>query len=735
MSSHLKMDEPQPNHLLDEMAQGVIGKPLDRPDGPLKVSGRATYAHEWDLENLAYGFLVRAPFAKGRVVSLGKHKVEAISGVLRVIDDERLLKVPAQGTANEAPQQGTSDVFYLGQPIALVVAETYEQACHGARALSIEYAAADTVAVDPEAEDAATDTPESSQLEQGDVDKAMRDSAFSVDQIYRTPGHTSAAMEPHCSIAEWDNDKLLLRGSFQMVNFNRNELADSLGIDPENVRILSPFVGGGFGSKLGISPDAVAAAIAAKELGRPVVVAMTRQQVFESTMRRSESRQRIRLAANHEGVLTGLAHEVLVSNLSGEDFFEPVPQATHFIYGGEHRLISLEVARLNRTCAGSVRAPGEAVGVTALENALDELAEAAGIDPVELRKRNIPQRHPEEDIAYSSRKFSEALELGAKRFGWEQRNAQPGQMRDGEWLVGMGMASATRVNLLGESKARVTLNADGTATVETDMTDIGTGSYAILTQIAAEMLGLPINKVEARLGDSDLPPSAGSGGSWGAASSGSSVFLACKEIRSRLCDRLDCDPGKLILKNGEAILGDRVEPLAEILDGETLQAEGHIEPGGTSEKVQQATYGAIFAEVGVNSVTGETRVRRMLGVFGAGRILNEKTARSQCIGGMVWGLGMALTEHLMIDPRLGHIVNHDLAEYHLPVNLDVPQLEVEFLNERDDWANPMQAKGIGELGICGSGAAVVNAIFNATGVRVRDYPATLEKIFPYLPDR
>ena len=569
--------------------------------------------------------------------------------------------------------------------------------------------------------------PKAKQSDVGDIEEAMAKAAFTVDRTWRTPGHSSAAMEPHAAIAAWDGDTLELRGSYQMLKYNRNELADALGIKPKHIRLLSPFVGGGFGSKLGISHEAVAAALAARELGRPVMVVLSRQQVFEATTRRSETRQRIRLAAGPDGRLTGISHESLVSNLPGESYSENVAQATHFLYAGANRRVVHEVARVHRTCAGAVRAPGEAVGVTVLENAMDELAEAAGLDPIELRLRNIPARHPEEDKPFSSHTLAEALHRGAERFGWSRRKA-PGAVRDGEWQLGLGVASAVRVNMLTEAEARVTLLPSGRALVETDMTDIGTGTYAILGQIAAEMLGVTLAAVEVRLGDTDLPPGAGSGGSWGASSSGTAVFLACEELRGRVCKALGCGADELTLKDGRAIAGNRSLPVAEILAGESWEATGHIQPGKAGKAVRQATFGAHFAEVAVSAVTGETRVRRMLGVFAAGRILNPKTARSQCIGGMTFGIGMALTEELVHDPRDGHLVNRDLAEYHLPVNRDVPQLEVEFLDERDPWASPLQAKGIGELSICGSAAAITNAIYNACGIRVRDYPATLDKI-------
>ena len=391
----------------------------------------------------------------------------------------------------------------------------------------------------------------------------------------------------------------------------------------------------------------------------------------------------------------------------------------------------MHIKRINATCAGSVRAPGEAVGITALEIAMDELAVASGIDPLELRLRNIPDKDPSDGREFSSNKLAEALRDGADAFGWADRAT--GQ-RDGEWLIGYGMASATRVNLLGESHARVTLNTDGSVLVETDMTDVGTGTYAILTQIAGEMLGVPADRVTVKLGDSDLPKSAGSGGSWGAASAGGSVFVACENLRERIAKAMGVAEDQLTLQNGTATAGNIRKDLTEFTENGALSVEGVIDKGATTDDRRQATFGAFFAEVGVNAVTGETRVRRMHGSFAAGRILNAKTARSQCLGGMTFGIGMALTEELIFDRRDGHLVNNDLAEYHLPVNLDVPQLTVNFIKERDPWANPMQAKGIGELGICGAGACIANAIYDACGIRVRDLPATLDKVLAGLTD-
>ncbi|KZY52352.1 xanthine dehydrogenase family protein molybdopterin-binding subunit [Sulfitobacter sp. KE29] len=725
MTEQFKMDAPATARRLDDMAQGLVGAPLDRPEGPLKVSGTATYANEWQVEGMVHGVMVRAPGNSGRVVLANREAVAQMPGVLAVIQDPRLLRNPAQGTANQAPIQGPEQAAYLGQLIAVVVAEEFEQARHAAQSLKVALENGEVMPVDPAT--AAVEPQEAKTLDQGDLDGAMAQAAFSVDVTYTTPSHSSTPMEPHASIASWDGEELTLRGSYQMLKYNRNELSDALGIHPDRLRILSPYVGGGFGSKLGIAPEAVAAAIAAKEVGRPVSVALHRQQVYEATMRRSETTQRVRLAADAEGRLTGLGHDARVSNLPGESFAEPVLQASHFLYAGANRKMSMDLARVHRLCAGSVRAPGEAVGVTVFEGAMDELADKVGMDPVELRRRNIPEKDPESGKEFSSRRFREALDSGAETFGWADR---PGvkERREGEWLIGYGMASAARVNVLMESQARVTLMPDGRLRVETDMTDIGTGTYAILGQIAGDMMGLPRDAVDVVLGDTTLPPASGSGGSWGASSSGTSVYLACEAIRKQLAARLEVEEGDLTLKDGMATFDNQTRSLSDILNGDEIAKVGHVQPGDTSEAVRQATFGAYFAEVAVHAASGETRVRRMHGTFAAGRILNAKTARSQCLGGMTFGIGIALTEELAFDPRDGHVANHNLAEYHIPVNADVPQLTVDLLEERDDWANPLQAKGIGELGICGAAAAITNAIYNATGVRVRDYPATLDKV-------
>jgi xanthine dehydrogenase YagR molybdenum-binding subunit len=379
-----------------------------------------------------------------------------------------------------------------------------------------------------------------------------------------------------------------------------------------------------------------------------------------------------------------------------------------------------------------MRAPGEAVGLLALECAMDELAEKLNLDPIELRARNEPAKDPEKHIPYSSRHLVPCLREGAQRFGWDKRNSKPGQMRDGRWLIGMGVAAATRGNPLQPSKAKVRLGAYGSATVTMAMTDIGTGTYTILTQIAAEMLGLPPERIHVELGDTNLPQASGSGGSFGAASSGSALFDACNNLRAKLARIAGMDPDTARFADGRIESNGHSRTLTSLV-GAGIDADGSIEPGNTLTDFSQQSYGAHFAEVGVDVDTGEIRLRRMLGVFAAGRILNAKTARSQAIGGMIFGVGAALEEGITLDPRFGYFVNQDLAEYLVPVHADVSDVDAIFLPELDSKSNPLKSKGVGELGICGAGASLANAIYNACGARIRDYPITLDKVLAALP--
>ena len=729
MKVHLKQDKPDKANRLDGMKQNVLGKPISRVEGLAKITGTAPYAAEYPVENCAEGVLVTSTITRGKVLSIKTDAALAMPGIIAVIDDERLTTRAAQGTANEAPQQEPRQICYWGQPVCLVVAETLEQARDAAKQVHIEYREEVGAPLDP-----STVKPEEQEEEtvhQGDLAHEMANAAYTVDVTYTTKGHASAAMEPHAAIAQWDDGKLTVHASLQMLNYNITELADALDMKEADIRLVSRFVGGGFGSKLGISEEIVAASLAAMELGRPVRVVMSRQQVFQCIMRRSETTQRLQLAAGADGKLTGFGHEALVSNLPGETFAEPVLQSSHFMYRGENRELTLNLARVHRMTAGSVRAPGEAVGMPALEGAMDILAEKAGIDPVELRLRNIPDKDPEEGLPFSSHKLAECLRQGADAFGWESGPRKPRMRREGEWWIGTGMASAARVHNIEEARARVTLMADGTALVETDMTDIGTGTYTIIAQIAGEMLGLAPDKVLVDLGDTRHPRGPGSGGSWGAPSIGSAVYVACKALREEIAERVGVAEEDLDLRDGQTGAGDT---LVDLLDGKSLAREGHYEPGDITDDYTAAGFGAFFAQVRVNHYTGETRVDRMLGAFGFGRVLNAKTARSQCIGGITWSIGVALTEALEFDPRDGHLVNCDLAEYHVPVHRDVPDLDVVLVEERDGAASPIQAKGIGELGMCGGAAAIANAIYNACGARLFDYPMTPDRVMAAMPD-
>jgi len=735
-TNSLKMDEPQPSSLLDTGAQHVISKPLDRYEGPKKVSGRATYSAEYKLANMAYGVLVGVGTGAGKVRGIDADAVKSLPGVIDVVTDfKHFIRNSGQGGETKAPTTGVEEVAYFGQIVAIVLGESYEAARDAALQLPIDVEPAEG-RWDFEKHKHETEKPPANNIpahqHKGDLPQAIAEAPVTLDVTYTTPSQNSAAMEPHASVAYWDDGKLTILGSYQIPSKDSQQLADALGVRSSHVRIISEYVGGGFGSKLGISPESAAAAIASRQLGRPVKAVMLRQQVFDATVRRTNTEQRIRFAAGADGRLTGIGHETLCGQLPGENFFEPTGLGTQSLYAGENRLITHDLVRMNLTLAGSMRAPGEAVGMIALECAMDELAEQLGLDPIELRRRNEPTCDPMKDVPFSSRQLVQCMDEGAERFGWVQRSATPGQRQDGEWLVGMGMAAATRNNQLQKDSAKATLDAAGHLTIETAMTDIGTGTYTILAQVAGELLGLDADQITVKLGDSDAPESGGSGGSWGACGSGSSVYLACQRIREQLAKKLGVDPEVMTLKDGVAIAENRTTRIAE-LAGDGIEAIGEIQPGKQKDAVFQCSYGAHFCEVGVNRVTGEVRVRRMLGVFAAGRILNPKTARSQCLGGMTFGIGAALTEELVHDTRNGKAVNHDLAEYHVPVNADVPQLEVHFLEERDIHANPLHAKGIGELGISGAAAAVANAVYNATGVRVRDFPLTLDKLLEGLP--
>ena len=716
----------------------VIGKPISRIDGPLKVTGTAPYAHErHDVAmNQAYGYVVGSAVAKGRIKSIDLSDAKAAPGVLAIVTADNAGKLD-KGNLNIARLLGGPEIQHYHQAIAVVVAESFEQARAAAQLVRVDYAR-EQGAFDL-ASSMATAKP--SPVTGGPADTAVGDfaTAFAaapvrLDARYSTPDEAHAMMEPHASIAAWQGDKLTLWTSNQMIAWNTADMARTLGIPKENVRLNSPFIGGGFGGKLFPRADALLAALGARAAGRPVKVALQRPLMFNNTPHRPATIQRIRIGATSDGKITAIGHESWSGNLAGGKPEGAVAQ-TRLLYAGAHRMTATRLATLDLPEGNAMRAPGEASGMMALEIAMDEMAEKLGIDPVEFRILNDTQVDPEKpERPFTQRQLIECFRTGAERFGWGKRNAQPGRVREGRWLIGMGTAAAFRNNLLTKSAARVRLDSNGVVTVETDMTDIGTGSYTIIAQTAAEMMGVPLDKVVVRLGNSTFPVSAGSGGQWGGNNSTAGVYAACVKLREEIARRLGFNSADAEFADGEVRAGNRRVPLAQAAGEGGLSAEDEIEYGDLAKKQQQSTFGAHFVEVGVDAATAEIRVRRMLAVCAAGRILNPKTARSQVIGAMTMGVGAALMEELVVDKRAGFFVNHDLAGYEVPVHADIPHQDMIFLDETDPMSSPMKAKGVAELGICGVAAAVANAAYNATGIRVRDYPITLDKLLERLPD-
>ena len=725
----MDMNQPIGATPLDGKPDGLVGRPIDRIDGRLKVTGRAPYAYETrDLKNPAYGFLVEAGIAKGRIRSLDVSAAKRAPDVLLVMTHEN---VPQQGEKKEQvyPQLQGTEIRFHGQPIAFVVAQSFEQARAAAALVRAEYdvqtpeaslKAARPMAVEPKP----AQTPPDSKI--GDFDGAFASAPVKLDVEYTTPVQIHAQMEPHATIAAWDGDGVVLHTSNQMPNRGQKALGSVLKLPPEKVRIVSPYIGGGFGAKLQVQPEATLAILASKVIQRPVKVALTRQQEFHVATHRTDTIQRIRLGADKEGRLSAISHESWSDTAEGDGFFETSANVTRSLYAAQNRVTRHRLVNLNMPIASSMRAPGEAVGQLAFECAMDELAEQLKVNPIELRVRNEPAEDPEKKVPFSTRQLVPCMREGARLFGWDKRQAA-GSRREGNWLVGMGMSAAARLNPLMPSAAKVRLGPDGVLVVRMAMTDPGTGTYTILTQIAGEMLGLPPERVRVEMGDTDFPFASGSGGSFGAASAGSALYVACDNLRQALLKAGDLNPDGATFRDGAVTSGNRTEALTD-LAGSGLEAAGEIKPGEMKQKFSQYSYGAHFAEVGVDVDTGEIRLRRMLGVFTGGRILNAKTARSQAIGGMTFGVGAALMEDAVVDPRYSYFVNHDMAEYHVPVHADLPEIDAVFLPELDDKANPLKSKGLGELGICGAGASLANAIYNATGIRVREYPLTLDKM-------
>jgi xanthine dehydrogenase YagR molybdenum-binding subunit len=729
----MKFDTPATTNPIDR--QKYVGQPTTRVEGPLKTTGTARYAYERHdaVPDHVYGYIVPSAIAKGRIASMDTSAAEKAPGVLAIVTARNAGKL-GKGDFNTARLLGGPEIDHYHQAVAVVVAQTFEQARAAAALVKVEYVRtggqfdldkARATAVTPKDGD-----PETSV---GDFAHAYVAAPVKIDATYTTPDQSHAMMEPHASIARWDGDRLTLWTSNQMIHWTQGDVAKTLGMPVEKVRLISPYIGGGFGGKLFLRSDAVMAALGARAAGRPVAVALPRPVMMNNTTHRPATIQRIRIGTTQDGKITAIAHESWSGDLPGGGP-ETAVQQTRLLYAGANRMTALRLAVLDLPEGNAMRAPGEAPGLMALEIAIDEMAEKVGMDPVAFRILNDTQVDPEKPKRpFSQRQLVQCLRKGAETFGWDRRVAKPGSVREGRWLIGHGMAAAFRNNLVQKSGARVRLTTEGRVVVETDMTDIGTGSYTIIAQTAAEMLGVPLDRVDVRLGDSSFPPSAGSGGQWGGNSSTAGVYAACVKLRDAVASRLGVDPAQAVFEDGSVKAGARSASLADAAKAGELVGEDTIEYGDLDKRYQQSTFGAHFVEVAVDSATGETRVRRMLAVCAAGRILNPVSARSQVIGAMTMGVGAALMEDLYVDKRLGLFVNHDLAGYEVPVHADIPHQEVIFLDETDPISSPMKAKGVGELGLCGVAAAIANAVYNATGVRVRDYPVTLDKLLKGLP--
>ncbi|HXO99064.1 MAG TPA: aldehyde oxidoreductase molybdenum-binding subunit PaoC [Luteibacter sp.] len=729
----MKFDTPATTNPIDRLK--VVGQPVDRIDGPHKTTGTAHYAYEQHAAapNHAYGYVVGSSIPKGRIVSIDLSRARRAPGVLAIVTAQNAGKL-TKGDYNTAMLLGGPNIEHYHQAVAVVVAETFEQARSAAQLVRVDYARTpgsfDLAAVKDKATKPGDGKPDSAT---GDFEAAFANAAVKLDATYTTPDQSHAMMEPHASIAAWEGDKLTLWTANQMINWGHGDVAKTLGIPKENVRLVSPYIGGGFGGKLFVRSDAILAALGAKAAGRPVAVALPRPLMFNNTTHRPATIQRIRIGASKDGKIEAIGHEGWSGDLPGGGPETAVMQ-TRLLYAGANRMTATRLAVLDLPEGNAMRAPGEAPGLMALEIAIDEMAEKLGLDPIEFRVRNDTQVDPEKpERPFSQRKLVECLHTGAKKFGWEKRATKPASTRDGRWLVGMGVAAAFRNNLVMKSGARVRLDRNGHVIVETDMTDIGTGSYTIIAQTAAEMMGLPLDHIDVRLGDSSFPVSSGSGGQWGGNSSTAGVYAACMKLREAVAQKLGLDPATVVFEDGKVTAGKQSVALAKASADGDIVAEDTMEYGDLGKRYQQSTFGAHFVEVRVDSATGEIRINRMLAVCAAGRILNPKSARSQVIGAMTMGAGAALMEELVVDKRLGYFVNHDLAGYEVPVHADIPHQEVVFLDETDPISSPMKAKGVGELGICGVGAAIANAVYHATGVRVRDYPVTLDKIIDRLP--
>ena len=731
-----------------------VGRPLDRVDGRLKVTGKAQYAAEIPVANVTYAVIVTSALGRSHLATLDVKRAESTPGVLAVITSANAPRLPGAKTKADSNDRllqllQDDDVLYADQPIAVVVASTLESAQAGAGAIRASYASgAVSAQLRADAPDAYTPKRAGPAGEadssRGDVAAALANAPVKIEQTYTTPVQNHNPMEPHALTVVWQgDDHVTLYDTSQGIFGVRKKVAALFGIPLGNVRVISHFVGGGFGCKGSPWSHIGLAALAARVVGRPVKLALTRQQMFSLVGHRPATIQKLALGADKTGKLTAISHEVWSETSRFDEFVEPAAVQTRMLYAcpnvrTAHRLVKLDVPTPT-----FMRAPGESTGTYALESAMDELAYALKLDPIELRLRNYAERDEGENKPWSSKSLRECYRQAAARFGWEKRKPEPRSMREGHWLVGYGMATATYPARQSGASAVAKLRRDGSILVQAGTQDIGTGTYTIMAQIAADALAVPAERVTFELGDTALPETPVSGGSQTASSTGSAVQLAAKELANKLIQGAVTDsrsplfglsPEQVMLQHGELI--STRDPTKKDSFGALLERAGQPEisaRASTQEKEERKrfslhSFGAQFVEVRVDEDSGEIRVARAVGAFAAGKILNPKTARSQFLGGMVWGIGFALEEHTERDPRTGRVVTRDLADYHVPVHADIPKLEVISVAEDDPHVNEIGAKGIGEIGITGMAAAVANAVFHATGKRVRDLPITLDKL-------
>jgi xanthine dehydrogenase YagR molybdenum-binding subunit len=724
----------------------TVGQPLPRVDGVLKVRGKARFAAEVPFRNLAYAALVCSTIPKGRVRSIESAEAQAAPGVLLVLTHENAPKLgdmtvfPQGAAASSRTPLRDGNILWNGQPLALVLAETQEQADDAARLVRVHCEAEPaSLSLSPDkAKEPKSILGEPATVAIGDAEAALRGSKVRVDHVYRTPRENHSAIELHALTCAWEGDSLTVHDSTQMVHLTQKTLAKVFDLPPEKVRVLSPFVGGGFGNKM-VWDHHIFAIAAAKMAGRPVRMVLSREGVFRVTGGRTLTEQRVALGANGDGTLSALIHTGTAGMTSHNNCPEQFTFPAKHLYAAESFLLSQKIVELNMVPNTFMRAPGESVGTFALESALDELAHELKMDPIELRARIEPKKDPTSGLPFSERSLVEAYRRGAERFGWSQRNPVPRSRREGDWLIGYGVATATYPYYrMPGGVARIRLTADGHAVVQMGSHEMGMGTATAQTQLAAELLALPVECVQFEYGDSNLPGGTVAGGSSQTATIAASVAAARDKVVEQLLGMAgpslaglnpkDVEPRNqgLAARNDPA----RFESYASILaraGKDAIECEAPEPEANENKKFSMHSYGAQFCEVRVNEVTGETRVARWLGSFDTGRIVNARTAASQFRGGIIMGIGLALTEETFFDERTGRIMNPSMAEYHVPVHLDVPRIEVLW-NDIPDPQSPSGVRGIGEIGITGVGAAVANAIFNATGRRIRDLPITLDKL-------